>query len=64
MSGNAWEWCQDTYALYGKNPSENEDRMVMRGGSAAGRWNSCRLTNRSGIPAINIKATFGLRLAL
>lgn len=64
MSGNAWEWCQDTYSLYGSSPKSGEVRQIMRGGSAAGRWDSCRLSNRSGIPAINIKSTFGFRLAL
>lgn len=70
MSGNAWEWCQDSYAPY---PSEDQTdpyvnlpgaNKVMRGGSAASRWDACRVSNRSSIPAGTIKATFGLRLAL
>lgn len=64
MSGNAWEWCRDVYAAYGKSPAEGNVLRVMRGGSAAGRWDSCRLSNRSGIPAVNIKGTFGFRIAL
>ena len=70
MSGNAWEWCQDSYAPYTQDDQtdpyvniEGENR-VMRGGSAASRWDACRVSNRSNIPASTIKATFGLRLAL
>ena len=63
MSGNAWEWCQDAYAGYGKEPADRELR-VMRGGSASSPWEACRVTNRSKIPASNIKRTFGFRLAL
>lgn len=64
MSGNAWEWCKDAYAPYGSSASDENILRVMRGGSAAGRWDSCRLSNRSGMPAINIKGTFGFRIAL
>lgn len=64
MSGNAWEWCMDAYSFYGSSPKSGEERQIMRGGSAAGRWDTCRISNRSGIPAINIKGTFGFRLAL
>ncbi len=80
MSGNAWEWCIDRYALYG---SENKDdasagaeaspsgafspvssERVMRGGSAASAWKACRVSNRSKLPADNVKSSFGFRLAL
>lgn len=70
MSGNAWEWCQDTYAPYSENAVENpyvnsDDKLrVMRGGSAASRWDACRVSNRSGIPPSSVKGTFGFRLAL
>lgn len=64
MSGNAWEWCHSVYVPYGTEPVSDSGKQVMRGGSAAGRWDSCRLSNRSGIPPINIKNTFGFRLAL
>ena len=37
---------------------------ILRGGSCASRWDACRITNRSYMPAKNIKGTFGLRLAL
>ena len=70
MSGNAWEWCQDSYAPYSEaavtDPYVNEpgEMRVMRGGSAASRWDACRVSNRSGIPASSMKGTFGFRLAL
>ena len=70
MSGNAWEWCQDSYAPYNEasvtDPYVNEpgEMRVMRGGSAASRWDACRVSNRSGIPASSMKGTFGFRLAL
>lgn len=64
MSGNAWEWCRNSYAEYGKTSPSDNDKKVMRGGSAAGRWNSCRVSNRSGIPAVSMKGTFGFRIAL
>lgn len=63
MSGNVWEWCQDRYAEYGKAPADSV-LHVIRGGSAASPGEACRVSNRSGIPANNVKRTFGLRLAL
>lgn len=70
MSGNAWEWCYDRAAGYSKdaqvNPSGAADggTRVLRGGSCASRWDACRISNRSYMPAKNVKGTFGLRLAL
>ena len=65
MSGNVWEWCQDRFAEYGKQPVQGQEHIhVMRGGSAASPWDACRVTNRSKIPASNVKSTFGFRLAL
>lgn len=63
MSGNAWEWCLDAYAPYGQK-AENPEIKVMRGGSAASKWDACRVSNRSAIPADNLKGTFGFRLAI
>ena len=63
MSGNVWEWCQDVYADYGGEPEAGEWH-VMRGGSASSPWNACRVSNRTKIPASNVKGTFGFRLAL
>lgn len=63
MCGNAWEWCQDSYSIYGDAP-EKVEMKVMRGGSAASRWDACRVSNRSAIPADNTKGTFGFRLVI
>jgi len=63
MCGNAWEWCLDAYAPYGKEP-EDAGVKVMRGGSAASRWDACRVSNRQAMPADNLKGTFGFRLAI
>lgn len=66
MSGNAWEWCMDRYKPYGADSLQNQsdELYVMRGGSAASKWDACRVSNRSKIPASNVKASFGFRLAL
>lgn len=63
MSGNAWEWCQDYDYEYGTEPEASEWH-IQRGGSAAGTWKACRVSNRQKIPAINTKSTFGFRLAI
>lgn len=71
MSGNAWEWCQDSPYDYEKgdetDPCCNDSSTefhIMRGGSSASKWDACRVTNRSKLPGSSVKATFGLRLAL
>lgn len=70
MSGNVWEWCYDRAAEYSKDSQVNPvgategGTRILRGGSCASRWDACRITNRSYMPAKNIKGTFGLRLAL
>ncbi|MGN1215299.1 MAG: formylglycine-generating enzyme family protein [Candidatus Cryptobacteroides sp.] len=70
MSGNVWEWCYDRAADYPKGPqtdpcgpSDGTSR-ILRGGSCASKWDACRVTNRSFMPARNIKGTFGFRLAM
>ena len=70
MSGNVWEWCYDRAAEYSAEPQVNPQgaetggTRILRGGSCASRWDACRISNRSYMPAKNIKGTFGLRLAL
>jgi len=70
MCGNAWEWCYDRSGSYPEGAQTNPvgpavgSQRVLRGGSAASKWDACRITNRSFIPAKNIKGTFGFRLAL
>ena len=71
MSGNVWEWVFDraaaTYPEEAQvNPlgAETGGSRVLRGGSNSSKWEACRVTNRSFMPAKNVKGTFGLRLAL
>lgn len=70
MSGNHWEWCYDRAGDYSRealvNPAGAMEggTRILRGGSCASRWDACRISNRSYMPAKNVKGTFGLRLAL
>ncbi len=64
MCGNAWEWCQDRFAIYGQTAEPGSEWHVQRGGSCASPWDACRIANRSKMPAVNIKGTFGFRLAI
>lgn len=70
MSGNAWEWCFDSPYDYSAEASsdpycaEAGELRIMRGGSAASKWDACRVSNRSKIPASSVKTSFGFRLAL
>lgn len=70
MSGNVWEWCYDRAGDYPKDAQVNPvgatdgGTRILRGGSCASRWEACRISNRSYMPAKNIKGTFGLRLAI
>lgn len=70
MSGNVWEWCQDRSGDYPReavtNPlgPEHGDMRILRGGSCASRWDACRVSNRSFMPPVMVKGSFGLRLAL
>ena len=70
MSGNVWEWCNDYYALYQEDAKDNPTgpdvgtERVNRGGSACGIARTCRVANRSHLPASSVKGSFGFRLAL
>jgi Uncharacterized conserved protein len=70
MSGNVWEWCFDKagdYPVAAQTDPLGADEgttRILRGGSAASKWEACRISNRSYMPAKNVKGTFGLRLAL
>ncbi len=70
MSGNMWEWVFDRPLTYSEeslvNPvgADEGGSRVLRGGSNSSKWEACRVSNRSFIPAKNVKGTFGLRLAL
>lgn len=63
MSGNAWEWCEDSYSSADSAAADSELK-VMKGGSAASRWSACRVSNRSKARAGSVKGTFGFRLAI
>ena len=70
MSGNVWEWVFDRPETYTEesrvNPTgaDSGGNRVLRGGSNSSKWEACRVSNRSFMPAKNVKGTFGLRLAL
>ena len=74
MSGNVWEWCQDLYLEYTAESQVNpvgpafkengRDFRVLRGGSAASRFDDTRVTNRYENLANHFKSTMGFRLAL
>ena len=70
MSGNMWEWVYDRPETYSEesrmNPTgaDSGGNRVLRGGSNSSKWEACRVSNRSFMPAKNVKGTFGLRLAL
>ncbi len=70
MSGNVWEWVQDSYSssYYSNSPSNNPlnslgSTFVLRGGS----WNSffdfCRVANRYGCSPNRSHNNIGFRLA-
>lgn len=64
MSGNVWEWCQDTYVRYpcdSKRTAEGRAR-VGRGGGAFGDAASCRAAYRSYREPADRYHDFGFRL--
>jgi formylglycine-generating enzyme required for sulfatase activity len=71
MSGNVWEWCQDTKTKYGKDPQTNPlsnspdyyNLRVFRGGSFVDSG-YCVVTYRGGYNRQHCCTNYGLRLAI
>ncbi|MCL2220004.1 MAG: formylglycine-generating enzyme family protein [Chitinispirillia bacterium] len=63
MSGNVSEWVSDRYAGYGEGSEAGEER-VLRGGSWSSVAKSCRVSNRSNMPAGTRGNNIGFRLAM
>lgn len=70
MHGNVWEWCQDTYAEYGRGGGEKNPlyqgpggEKVIRGGSWYGSARSCRSASRGRYAADKGFNSIGFRLA-
>ena len=70
MSGNVWEWCQDSWGSYSSSPQTNptgptsgSDR-VGRGGSWCNGAVGCRLSFRGDNDPGDASNILGLRLAL
>ena len=69
MSGNVWEWCQDSFGPYpghqgnNLNPPEGSDHRTMRGGSWKSRAWDCRVSRRGHGPASSANDTVGFRIA-
>lgn len=69
MSGNVWEWCDDKYDMYNKEPQVNhkttEGRYcVVRGGSWYNNSATCRLSYRMRFKPNICYKNIGFRLAL
>ena len=63
MSGNVWEWCQDTYKPYPNCKGKASDRRIVRGGSWRNRERDCRVSARKSMRPHEKDYATGLRLA-
>lgn len=64
MSGNVWEWVSDSYCTYDAGSDKDDSIGVVRGGSAASPYKACTVSRRTAVPKINLKSTFGFRVAI
>ena len=72
MTGNVWEWCQDSYGAeyYKDSPSDNPlgpksgSERVIRGGSWDNDESGCRIANRSRYYLYDGDSYYGFRLVL
>jgi formylglycine-generating enzyme required for sulfatase activity len=70
MHGNVWEWCQDCFSPYHKDPAKDPiggssgTERVRRGGSWFGPGYACRSANRAYGHAMSRLQNTGFRLVL
>jgi formylglycine-generating enzyme required for sulfatase activity len=69
MSGNVWEWCEDSFGPYPGypgshlNPPEGTDYRTMRGGSWRSKAWDCRVSRRGQGAASTANDATGFRIA-
>ena len=72
MSGNVWEWCQDSYSAdFYKSSAESNpcnkkhsQHRVIRGGAYGHNSQSCRVSYRGGYPLSDRYIYIGFRIVL
>ncbi len=65
MTGNVWEWCQDTFAMYDGSSFRGDDRnlLVLRGGGYLSSPYYCRIPIRMGREPEKQSKAWGFRVA-
>jgi len=66
MHGNLWEWCEDFFGPYQKDPRNpnSETSHVLRGGSFVNNSTDCRSASRSANSSDYRHCALGFRVAL